>query len=381
MTISYRHYLTGMGLLAMLGLALPVSAQDKDDKKQREQQEALQREAQPVVLAVNDLHKQPGAKTVQSFVVNPKERDLAKALGAATPSLDPASVGWQVDMMKAADGKVYVPYTVTVPADTLPSGPVSVYVRVVPDGTPLPNFEEGEEEAERKDEAAPVAEFVFEDYFSLEPRRDASNALRITRALAALPGQYDVYLGLRAKPADPNKGKDDPVKVVALQKDLSLPNYWNDELTTSTVVVTSKVDTVQGAVTPEMQRERPYLFGQTEFYPSVDNRFRKNEELSIIFQIYNPSLQGGKPDVAVEYSFHQKLPEGEKYFNKTTPQQLNGQTLPPSFDVSATKMLPGGQSLPLASFPPGDYRMEIKITDNHAKKTITRDVQFTVLAS
>ena len=37
-------------------------------------------------------------------------------------------------------------------------------------------------------------------------------------------------------------------------------------------------------------------------------------------------------------------------------------------------MLPGGQSVPLASFPPGDYRMEIKITDAVAKKTITRDI-------
>ena len=87
-----------------------------------------------------------------------------------------------------------------------------------------------------------------------------------------------------------------------------------------------------------------------------------------MFQIYNPTLEAGKPNVTIEYKFHRKLPEGEKFFNKTNPQQLNAQTLPPTFDVAATQMLPGGQSVPLASFPPGDYRMEIKITDGIAEE-------------
>ena len=34
--------------------------------------------------------------------------------------------------------------------------------------------------------------------------------------------------------------------------------------------------------------------------------------------------------------------------------------------------------MPLASFPEGDYRLEIKVTDKIANKTLTRDVNFTV---
>ena len=34
--------------------------------------------------------------------------------------------------------------------------------------------------------------------------------------------------------------------------------------------------------------------------------------------------------------------------------------------------------MPLASFPEGDYRLEIKVTDKLANKTLTRDVNFTV---
>jgi hypothetical protein len=55
---------------------------------------------------------------------------------------------------------------------------------------------------------------------------------------------------------------------------------------------------------------------------------------------------------------------------------LNGQTLSPA-DL-ASGQLQAGQAIPLQSFPEGDYRLEIKVTDNTAKKMVSRDVNFTV---
>ena len=75
-----------------------------------------------------------------------------------------------------------------------------------------------------------------------------------------------------------------------------------------------------------------------------------------------------------------RRPEGEKYFNKTAPQQLNASTLPPQFDVAAGHQLPGSLVVPLASFPEGDYRLEIKVTDKISGKTLTQNVNFTVEA-
>jgi hypothetical protein len=80
----------------------------------------------------------------------------------------------------------------------------------------------------------------------------------------------------------------------------------------------------------------------------------------------------------VDYIFNQKLPSGEKYFNKTDPQELNATTLPPQFDLAAGHQLPGSLSVPLASFPEGEYRLEIKIADKVSGKSIARDVAFTV---
>jgi hypothetical protein len=101
----------------------------------------------------------------------------------------------------------------------------------------------------------------------------------------------------------------------------------------------------------------------------------------VIFWIYGASeAAGGKPDVQVEFNFHQKAADGsEKYFNKTEPQQLNAQTLPPEFSVAAGHQLPGSLVVGLVPFPVGEYRLEIKITDKPSGKAVTQNVNFTVL--
>ena len=53
----------------------------------------------------------------------------------------------------------------------------------------------------------------------------------------------------------------------------------------------------------------------------------------------------------------------------------------PQFDVAAGHQLQAGQGVPLASFPEGDYRLEIKVTDKLANKTLIRDVNFSVAGS
>jgi hypothetical protein len=59
---------------------------------------------------------------------------------------------------------------------------------------------------------------------------------------------------------------------------------------------------------------------------------------------------------------------------------MNAETLPPQFDLAAGHQLPGSLSVPLASFPEGDYRLEVKLTDKTSGKTVTREVLFNVAA-
>ena len=129
---------------------------------------------------------------------------------------------------------------------------------------------------------------------------------------------------------------------------------------------------------PDEARERPFVFGLQELLPAVDMEFKKAEELSIFFQVYNSGLDAtGKPNLTLEYEFHKVEGTGEKFFNKTNPQTVNGTNLPPQFDPSKFPV-PGGITVPLASFPEGSYRLNIKITDKAANKTLTKDIKFTV---
>jgi len=116
----------------------------------------------------------------------------------------------------------------------------------------------------------------------------------------------------------------------------------------------------------------------------MTNTFSKKGELSIVFLIYNPVLGADKkPDVAVDYSFYQKVATeatGEKFFNKTNPQVFSAKTLPPQFDPASGHQLVAGQSLPLGAFPEGEWRLEIKVTDKLSGKTITHNVKFVVTA-
>ena len=62
-------------------------------------------------------------------------------------------------------------------------------------------------------------------------------------------------------------------------------------------------------------------------------------------------------------------------------QWAGGAFFPAEFDFAAGHQLQSGQAVPLASFPEGDYRLEIKIEDKLAKKTLVRDVNFSVAGS
>jgi len=182
-----------------------------------------------------------------------------------------------------------------------------------------------------------------------------------------------------AAPATAETAAGSKARVTVIKRELAVPSL-GDELTTSSVIVADKVDVLQAAISPEKQRENPYTFGQMKITPSEMNKFAKTDDLNIVFWIYGAQLDPGtkKPNVTVDYSFSQKTASGEKYFNKTDPQELNATTLPPQFDLAAGHQLPGSLQVPLASFPEGDYHLEIKVADKVSGKSITRDVTFTI---
>lgn len=373
MTVSRALRITA--LAAVVGLmAVPVAfAQKKDDKKNQTDQnkltDAQKAELTPLIKTVDEVMKSGGSGAYTAVVGKDNTATVTPNAAAGTPSF-----GWHNDFLRASNQLIYVPYIITIEGTKLTPGVVG-YLRVTPKGlnAPVPPSKD-----------AKTNPYPFEDiYFTDLKSTGTAGQLKLMRAFAVPAGQYDLYLAFRDRGGDSSKDKDKDkagVPITLYKGELNVPDYWNGELTTSTIMVADKVEALTAPVAQDQQRERPYVLGTAEIVPAVDNKFKKSEELGIIFQIYGAQTGADKkPDVTIDYVFYQKdASGGEKMFNKTVPTTLNAQSLPPNFDSDQGHQLVGGQQIPLSSFPEGDFRMEIKITDNKASKSITREVPFTV---
>jgi hypothetical protein len=288
---------------------------------------------------------------------------LVESVSAGTqPTPADFSLRWDSNhFMKAADGGTYIPFTVGVDATELAAG-AALYVRAVSkDAAPAPPAE-----------PPVVVEYPWDDINFVDVEPDGT----IARAMVLAPGEYDVYVAIKER--GPAEVEDDqaPVKAALLRRDLTVPDF--SDLSMSSVLI-GRIAALSAPLSADEQKENPYTFGQMSVTVAAESKLKKAGELEMLFWIYGTGQRNEKPDVTVEYSFHQQTADGEQYFNKTPPQVLNASTLPPQFDVT-TDQLPGMLFVPLASFPVGEYRLEIKLTDQISGETLTTSTSFTVEA-
>jgi hypothetical protein len=346
-------------IAAALVLACTVAlvAQKKDDKKQSD---AQKKEILDIVKIVDG------------------------AAGGQTATNDFGLAWAHEDYLKATANKEYIPFTVTFDASKVTSPNVALYWRVVAKDAAAPtatlNLPAKKDDKDKKDDKKAPAKYAYEDINFVPVNTSQGATARLSRAFTVTAGTYDIYVVMK-EPASPQKNAAAP-KVSLVKQTVTVPDFWSQELTTSSVIIASRIEPLAAPLSANEQIERPYALGMMEIVPTTDMKFSTKGELSVFMLIYNPKVDAmNKPDVTVEYNFYQK-PTGapEKFFNKTSPQPLNATTLPPQFDMSLGHQLQTGQAVPLASFPAGDYRLEIKVTDKLSTKSLTRDVNFTVTA-
>jgi hypothetical protein len=355
--MTQRRGALALFVVLVIASSNALLGQNKDDKKK---DEAQKKEIANVVKIVDDV-------------------------AAGQPAANDLALAWvREDVLKAQGNKQYVPFTVQIDPAKLTTPNVAFYWRVVSkDGAapPEPAAAGKKDDKKDKDKGGKKTEFAYEDITFVPVAQ--GQPMRISRSFTVPAGNYDVFLV--AKEPTPEKAPKNapPPKMSMLKQSVTVPDFWNNELSTSSVIVAQRIDPLPAPLTPQQQADRPYALGMMEIVPTFETKFAKKAELSTFMLIYNPKVDSAnKPDVTVEYNFYQK-PAGapEKFFNKTNPQALNAQTLPPNFDLAAGHQLQSGQAVPLASFPEGDYRLEIKVTDKIANKTLTRELNFTVSPS
>ena len=353
MSQRVRHRVLGIGLVGVVFLATSVSG----TAEQQPLEEYQKQELQSLVAAVR------GA-----------------VLGTTQATEKPLTINY--DFLKGSEGNTYAPFTMVFDASTFQTPSVGMYIFVTKHVDPA--AAPAAPAAEQPDQAAPAAPepppAAFEDaYFVDLSDQQGRPQIRISRAFSAPGGEYDLYLALRNSSAEPAADGAPPPTIVMQKEQVTIPDLWSPALATSSVILAESVEALSAPLTPEQQVANPYTLGTTRIVPKATPQFGKAEEMQMIFLVYNPGLKEGKPDVTVEYSFYQSLEGKEEYFNKTSPQEFNAQTLPPEFDVAAGHQIVAGQSIPLRLFPEGRFRVEIKITDNVAGSSVTQNVNFSVL--
>lgn len=334
MMVFRRAMAVAVALAVSATFAVAQTAPKKDEKKRSKQEQA---EIEQLV------------KTVDGVMAG------QPAPGDITMAIEPF-------FMKSQEARTFVPFVLSL--TNAPKTDSALYIRLVnPSAVPDPK--------------AKKVEYPWDDIHFVPAGQIAGDAPKLNRVFMATAGTYDLYIAFKERLAD-KAPKNTVAKMGVFKTQITVPDFYNAELNTSTILVADKVNMLTAAVNADEARERPFVFGAQELIPAPDMEFKKAEELSIFFQVYNAGLDAaGKPDLTLEYEFHKTEAGAEKFFNKTNPQVVNASMLPPQFDP-AKFPVPGGITVPLASFGEGEYRLAIKITDKAAQKTINRDVKFTV---
>jgi hypothetical protein len=196
----------------------------------------------------------------------------------------------------------------------------------------------------------------------------AAGLVRTVGSTSLPPGDYE----LQAVVAQPGRAR--PVLAALARSPLRIPDLWQGKLAASPIVL---ADAVSEA--PASAAGSPFAFWPTALRPATSDRFSQSAQLQVAFRIYNwtaPAEQ--KPDLQVEYVFYEQTPRRGVFFNKVKPQLLNGVTLGDRFDP-ASGAVNAGISVPLAPFPPGEFKLAVRVTDNRSRQTASQETRFFVV--
>ena len=318
-------------------------------------------------LAAAGLAGVPGlAESAQPLDAEAQEREivsLANVVGAAlrgeiVPTEEP--FGWANDFLKSSEQTTFVPFTLSVDESKLTTPAVAMYLFVAPQGA----------------RAGSASAAAFEDgYHVLLGTPTEEGFYLISRGFWVPAGDYDVYVALSESEVEAGATP----ATMMLRRALSVPDLWTGGFATSSVILAESIESLNAPPPPEQLPANPYTLGTMRIIPKSIPEYLPSDELSMLFLVYNAGVTGaGMPDVTVEYAFSVRGESGEEFFNRTSPQMFNERTLPQGFDLNAGHQLVAGQAVPLSSFPPAEYRLDITVTDNTSGESLTHSVGFSV---
>jgi len=169
------------------------------------------------------------------------------------------------------------------------------------------------------------------------------------------PGMYRINLVLK----DINSGNMG-TQVFAIR----VPRYDDEALSASSLILADAIERVDTKNIGKGQ----FVIGSTKVRPSVGEKFDRAHRLGIYMQVYNLGTdeKTHKPSARVEYAL---LKDNKQVFQfAESSDQIQG----------AAQQMTLEKVLPLNSLGPGRYTLQVKVTDNLNKQTITPTASFTI---
>jgi GWxTD domain-containing protein len=179
------------------------------------------------------------------------------------------------------------------------------------------------------------------------------------KAVPLAPGLYRLDVVVK----DVNSGN-----VGVVNARLDVPRFTDDQLSNSSLIL---ADDIQRVSSKDIGLGQ-FVLGDLKVRPRLDQTFTPEDSMGVFLQIYNLKVDDKthKADASVEF----RVTKAEK--GETTPIL--------KFDLPADKIPEHGEEMTLAntitlgSLAPGRYKLEVAVTDNVTKQTITPTTEFTV---
>jgi len=162
------------------------------------------------------------------------------------------------------------------------------------------------------------------------------------------PGLYKLELVIK----DINSGN-----VGTDQKGFTVPRIADERLGTSSLILADRIEPLP----PRQVATGQFILGSSKVYPSVKSEFKRDQNLNMWLQVYSLKVDEAthKPSATVETLITRNGKEFKKMTESAT--ELSG----------AAQQMTLTKSVPLSDFEPGEYSVQIKVTDNLTKEVIS----------
>ena len=212
-------------------------------------------------------------------------------------------------------------------------------------------------------EADATVFFSVEDIDGFElARQQVNTSLTKTtddRATLELPaelpsGQYTIYLGIRDNASE---------KFGTRILDLEVPNFGSGELKLSSVLLFTDGEKIEEFVPKAGQA---FLIGGFHFHPKLGKTYETSDALRAVFNVYGYGVENGSPDLTKRFVFSK---DGRR----------RSQTKDEPLQTASEDIAIGVMDVPLASFEPGDYTVQLQVTDHVKDEVVTEDIDFVIV--